>query len=332
MDNILQILQKCKTVGFDKMSDADKSSLLKAMARRDHIGAQLRQAFAAVQGEMLLPILDQQSYIRKIFRPVNTNGEQVGFPVRSKKIRAAWYGTANSNVPQRQTGSELVYLNYFPIEGGVRWTLKQLRAGNIRLIENHQNDMMNEVLYKETLAGFELIQAAYDSGNGDIKDIARLTTTNSSISSNAEGKYLSVAVLNEMAVVGDVGDYTGEDGGQDIQQIFLSARRFADIRKWADTSIQSLGDNTRDAIFNRGKNVGSTLWGMEFQKVREPEFVDDTKAWGFTTDFGVMGISEPWNTFDDPTAINTREQGITGQEEIGFAITNVHGAVVYNFQ
>ena len=326
MDNIKMILDKASTSDFDSLTKEDKVTLFKSMALENETGEQLRKAYGAVQGELLLPLIRQESSIRRIFKEQFTNGEQIEFPIRSKRIRAGWYGADGANTPQRQATSSNIYIHTFKIDGGCRWALKQLRTGNYNLVEELQNDMIDEVVYKEDLAGWTLIKAAVTYG--DIESIATLTTTNSDITDNKQGTSLSVAVLTEMITVAD----EKPDGGRILTDLYITPRRYGDIRKWVDTSLQDLADGTRAEMFSAGQAIGEKgVWDIALHKVRNAQFVDNTKAYGFSSSFGTMAIAEHWHTVDDPTAILKWEQGLIGKEEVGFGITDVEGCVVYGF-
>jgi hypothetical protein len=122
------------------------------------------------------------------------------------------------------------------------------------------------------------------------------------------------------------------DGGRMLTDLFVTPRRYGDLRTWVDTNLQNLSDGIRTEIFKAGQSIGASgVWDVNIWKVRNPQFVDNTKAWGFGKGFGVMAISERFHTVEDPTAILRWKQGIIGKEECGFAITDPESAVVYNF-
>jgi hypothetical protein len=328
MDKIFAILNKVKAAenGFDSLSQDDKIDLFKAMAREDEIGERLRVAYGAVQGPLLLPVIRQESQIRRIYKEQFTGGEQVEFPIRSKRIRAGWYGADGANTPMRQATQSNIYIHTFRIDGGCRWPLKQLRTGNYNLVEELQNDMIDTIVYKEDLAGWTLAKAALTYG--DIESIATLTTSNSDITDNKQGTSLSVNVLAEMITVAD----EKPEGGRMLTDLFITPRRYGDLRKWVTTDLQDLADGTRGELFNAGQAIGEKgVWDIAIHKVRDAQFVDNTKAWGFAKGFGIMAVGENWHTTNDPTAIMKWEMGLIGKEEIGMGIVDVEGAVVYSF-
>jgi len=328
MEKLFAILNKVKNSenGFNSLSQDDKVELFKSMAREDEVGEKLRVAYGAVQGPLLMPLIRQESQIRTIFKEQFTGGAQVEFPIRSKRIRAGWYGADGGNTPMRQVAQDNIYIHTFRIDGGCRWSLKQLSTGNYNLVEELQNDMVDEIVYKEELAGWTLIKAAYNYG--DIESIATLTTSNSDITDNKQGTSLSMAVLAEMITVAD----EKPEGGRSLTDLFITPRRYGDLRKWVTTDLQDLSDGTRQELFNAGQAIGERgVWDIAIHKVRHAQFVDNTKAWGFSKGFGVMAVGENWHTVNDPTAIMKWEMGLIGKEEVGFGVLDVEGAIVYNF-
>lgn len=326
MEEIELILAKASKEGFDGLSHEEKTELFKNMARQDDMGQALRTAYGAVQGELLLPVIRQESHVRRIFKEQFTNGEQVEFPIRSKRIRAGWYGAGGSNTPQRQATSDNIYIHTFPIQGGVRWSFKQLKTGNYNIVEELQNDMADAVVYQEELAAWTLIKAAL--AYGDIESIATLTTTNSDITDNKQGTSLSIHVLTEMITVAD----EKPEGGRILTDLYITPRRYGDLKKWVTTNLQDLSDGTRDELFKAGQAIGDKgIWDIAIHRVRNAQFVDNTKAWGFGKGFGVMNVGEKWHTTDDPMAKMKWEQGLIGIEEVGFGITDVESSIVYNF-
>lgn len=324
MKKILAILDKVAS-GVE-ITDGDKVEIFKGMARRDPFGAQLREAYGSIQGQLLLPLMRQESFIRRIFTENFTNGQQIEFPIRSKRIRAGWYGADRSHTPQRFATSDSIYIHTFPIQGGVSWDLDQIKTGNYNIVEQLQNDMVDEIVYKEEYAGWALIKAAFNYG--DIESIATLTTGNSLITDNRQGSNFSIYVFNEILTTADL----KPDGGREITDMFMTPRRHGDMKSWVTTVLQDLPEQTRASMFNAGGNMNAQgVYGVAFHKVRDAEFVDDTKLWAFGNNFGVMAVDERWHTINDPMAIMRWRQGIIGREKVGFGITDVESAVVYNF-
>jgi hypothetical protein len=323
MQKLKDILTKSASGEF--LNHEDKTYLFMSMADKGPVGDSLRAAYGSVQGPLLTPLLRQESNIRRIYKEQFTNGQQIEFPVRSKRIRAAWFGADRSHTPMRQANSDNVYAHCFPIQAGIRWTLKQIKTGNYSIVEGLQNDMVDSVRYQEEAAGWGLVKAA--DGMGDIENIATLTTLNSVITDNKQGTMFSMYVFNEVTTVADL----KPDGGREISDIYMSPRRYSDMKHWVTTVLQDLDDGTRQEMMKKGPSADTGLWGVAFHKVRDPEFVDDTKLYAFASNFGIMAIDEAFHVIDDGNAKSTFEQGIIGREEVGFAITDLESCVIYNF-
>jgi len=304
----------------EALNDSEKRELFMEMGKSTSEAEQLRKDFAQTRGELLLPVLRQQSLIRQIFTEQNTNGQQIPFPIRSKKIRAAWYMASISGVPQRTAEQDEMVFPTFYIKGGVRWYLDYAKAGNYELIEGLENDQMDEVAYKENLAGWTLIKAAESSS--DMLSIPKLSSN---------GAQFTVDVMIEI-----ITQLEEQEDRRQISDIYLSPRRYNEILSWAKLDVQQLDDGTRREIFSRGPDAVASIlrsWGVAFHKVFDPEFVDDTKCYCFDGNrFGIMPVDKRWETVHDDQAKMTWEDGWIGREQIGFGITDVPSGCVYNFQ
>jgi len=302
----------------DALSDSEKRELFMEMGKNSREAEELRKDFAASRGELLLPVLRQQSLIRQIFRESFTNGQQIPYPIRSKRIRAAWFMASISGVPQRTAEQDEMVFPTFYIKGGARWYLDYARAGNYELIEELENDQMDEVAYKENLAGWTLIKAA--EASGDMLVIDKIS---------AETGF-TVKVMVEI-----ITNLEEQDDKRQISDIYLSPRRYNDILNWAKLDVEQLDDGTRREIFSRGPEAVANIlrsWGVAFHKVFDPEFVDDTKCYCFQgSRFGVMPVDKRWETVHDDQAKMTWEDGWIGREQVGFGITDLPSGCVYKF-
>jgi hypothetical protein len=301
------------------LNDSEKRELFMEMGKTTVEAEELRRDFAQTRGELLLPVLKQQSLIRQIFSESFTNGQQIPYPIRSKKVRAAWFMASISGVPQRTAEADEIVFPTFYIKGGVRWYLDYAKAGNYELIEGLENDQMDEVAYKENLAGWTLIKAA--EASGDMLVIDKLAS---------DGATFTIPVMVEI-----ITQLEQQPDRRKITDIYLSPRRYNEMLKWAQLDIQQLDDGTRREIFSRGPDaVASVLssWGVAFHKCYDPEFVNDTKCYCFDgTRFGVMPVDKRWETVHDDQAKMTWEDGWIGREQVGFGITDLPSGCVYKF-
>lgn len=303
----------------EALNDTEKRELFMEMGNTTPEAEDLRRDFAQTRGELLLPVLRQQSLIRQIFTESFTNGQQIPFPIRSKRIRAAWFMASISGVPQRTGEADEIVFPTFYIKGGVRWYLDYAKAGNYELIEGLENDQMDEIAYKENLAGWTLIKAA--EASGDMLVISKLAT---------DGDRFSVNVMIEI-----ITQQEEQPDRRKITDIYLSPRRYNEMLKWAQLNVEELDDGTRREIFTGGPERISNIlrsWNVAFHKCFDPEFVNDTKCYCFDgTRFGHMPVDKRWETVHDDQAKMTWEDGWIGREQLGFGITDLPSGLVYSF-
>jgi len=302
----------------EALNAEEKKELFIEMSKNTSEAEQLRKDFAITRGELLMPVLRQQSLIRQIFKEVSTGGQQLAFPIRSKKIKAAWYMPSISGTPQRTAESDEIYFPTFVIRGGARWYLDWLKTGNYALIEELENDVMDEIAYKENLAGWTLIKAAENSG--DMLVIDKLS---------AETGF-TVNVMIEI-----ITKLEEQEDRRMITDIYLSPKRYNEMLKWAQLDVSQLDDGTRREIFVAGPTKVSSIlknWGVAFHKSYDAAFVDDTKCYCFDgTRFGKMPVDITWETIHDDQAKMTWEDGWIGREQLGFGVTDMPSSCVYKF-
>ena len=130
------------------------------MGESDTQGLLLRTEFAQVQGELLQPVLREESFVERIFRRTPVSEESMRFPIRSRKVRSGWYATGNDSVPMRTAEQKETFINTFWLDAGARWPLDYLKAGNASLIDDLLEDMVDDLGYKINLQGMSLIKWA----------------------------------------------------------------------------------------------------------------------------------------------------------------------------
>jgi len=313
---IHEILEKASS--GQELTYDEKKLLFKAMGENTDFAAELRRDFAYSRGEVLRPVLREQSLIRSIFKETQVD-EDVPFPVRGEKVRSAWYTASLGGTSMRTMEEDEIYIPSFFIRGGVRWKRDLLRSGNVNLIEQLENDQVDSVVYLENFAGWKLIKAAHAAG--DLLNIPHITG----------GDTFTLDVMIEIITRMDE---RGDDRRQ-ITDIYLSPRRYHEILKWAKLDVQQLDDGTRREIFVGGPEAVANVlksWNVAFHKVLNPRFVDDTKCYCFDArTFGIFKVDIPWETQEDILAAMSWEAGWIGREKVGFGILDVAAGCVYNF-
>lgn len=313
----------------EDITTEDKIVLFKAMGQTDSRAQQMRIDFAAEQGELLKPILREESFIETIFKRDDTNGEQRNYPIRSKKVRAAWNSTGTDSVPSRIAEQKDTQFNTYWLEAAARWKLDHLKQGNVGLVDRQMTDMMDNLAYKVNFAGMALIKTAEILG--DISTIATITG----------GNKLTLNVIEKIMTFLE----KRTEGANKVTDIFLSVNRynelvtlsnFASSSSTSTTDSLSIPEQERQKIYAGGldgiSNIYLSNFGVRLHKIRKTEFVNDGKCYAFdVNNFGVMPVDENLETMADNAAANRYETGIQARQKQGFGITNVDSGVVYDF-
>jgi len=319
MNTLEQILAKLDK--GEAITPEEKRELFKAMGGNDTLAMELRRDYAASRADVVAPLIAQQSLIRNIFRErTSDDGQALKFPIRSKRVRSAWFTSGAGTAPQRTAEIDEVSFPTFDIKAGCRWPVDYYRSGSYDIVEDLENDAIEDVVYKENAAGWSLIQAA--SIHGDAMRIAKLATE--------DGFTLKVlkTILTRM-------DEQVDDSRR-VTDIYLSPSRYYQLIDWAKLDTQQLPDGTRQEIFSKGDAGLSQLlsgFNIAIHKVSKPEFVDDDAMYGFDRNrFGYMPVEKRWETVQDTQAAMTWEDGWVGRKKCGFGIVDLPSMVRYDFK
>lgn len=292
--------------GSDKLSRQEKVEMLKAIASDTAEAAIARKAYAKSRAAVLLPLLDVQSTVRKIFTPeVLDANANATYPISFDYTEMAAFMPKYGGAVITQVEGDEIGIPTFGIEGGARYKIDIARQGRIDVAEESMRLMKNRIVAKEEFAGWRTIKGALSGFNSNQTVYC---------SGGVENFHsFSKKAINSMYVQMDVQRRQGT-------QLFVSPRSYGDIREWSQSSIDFL---TQREIFQNGGLVGGNIWDMSLNKVYDSTLVADSEAYLFDTKtFGKMPIRQALETYEDPTAILQWEIGVLGRELVGFGVTD----------
>lgn len=321
------------------LTDKDKRFLFKEMAKNTSQAKAMRTDYAAVQSEVLQPILSEESFVERIFTRIDTGGEQITFPIRSKKVRSAWYSTGTDSVPQRTTEMKETHFNSFSLEAGIDWNLNLMKTGNIQLIDDQFDDMIGDLAYKVNYSGMALIKWA--ERVGDLGAINRIT------SAPGGGAKLSLPVVRGITTFLE----KRTEGRVTATDIFLSTSRYNELIELSQFASAgagniavgqpsvvefSLPEKQREKLYEGGIEGLSSFFipafNITLHKVRRNEFINDDKAYIFDKKtFGKMPVDEELETMEDDSGKKRFRMGVISRQKQGFGISDVEAGAVYYF-
>lgn len=291
---------------MEKLSFNEKVALFKALAT----DVTARKEYAATRAEVILPLIDTQSTIRAIFNPeVLPPGAQSTYTIPFDDVNCAWVMPQIGGIPQIQVEGTEIYVSTFGIDAAVQWQIDIATQGRFNVGERATKLLKNKIIEQEELAGWSLIKAH-----------AAVLAENQKVSASS----LDVDCFNDILTTGDV-------LRRKITDIYVSPKRFADMRKWVTAT--DLSDNMKDKAFADAGMM--SVWGINIHKVYDSRLVSDYKAYAFGQrdgyTYGVMPIRQQLQTFDNPIAIMEWKIGIMARENLGFAILDEKALVEVTF-
>lgn len=289
-----------------KLSTKEKQELLKAIAGQTPEHNAARAEYIKSRAAVLLPLIDSQSTVRKIFStevlPLGSNSTYpVSFDYTEVASYMPKYGGAIVNLLE---GDEIA-IPTFGIEGGVNYKMDIAAEGRIDIADESVRLFKNRIIAKEERAGWQTIKGALSGFNANQTVYC---------SGGVEPFHaFSKKAINSAYVQMDIQRRQGS-------QLFVSPRSYGDIREWSQSSIDFL---TQREIFQNGGLVGGNIWDMSLNKVYDSALVADSEAYLFDTrTFGKMPIKQELVTYENPVAILNWEVGILGRERVGFGVTD----------
>ena len=293
---------------MEKLTFEERVEMFKALAE----SPQSRSAYAISRANVILPLLDEQSTIRSIFTPeVLPPGAQATYDIPFDDVNCAWVMPQIGGIPQIQVEGTEVYVSTFGIDAAVQWQIDVARQGRFQVGERATKLLKNKIIEQEELAGWSLIKAHAAVLDGKQK----VTASNG----------LTVDTFNDIVTAGDL-------LRRKITDIYVSPKRFSDMRKWVTTT--SLSSGLKDKAFEAAGLI--EVWGVRIHRVYNSKLVTDDKGYAFGQrdgyTYGVMPIRQQLQTFDNPIAIMEWKIGVMARENVGFAVLDEKGLIEVTFE
>lgn len=285
----------------------EKVAMFKAIAE----SPQSRSDYAASRAQVILPLLETQSTIRAIFTPETLPpGAQATYDIPFDDVNCAWVMPQIGGIPQIQVEGTEIYVSTFGIDAAVQWQMDVARQGRFQVGERATNLLKNKIIEQEELAGWSLIKA-HAAVLGDDQKV------------NASNG-LTVDTFNDIVTTGDL-------LRRKVTDIYVSPKRFADMRKWVTAT--DLSNTIKDKAFEAAGLI--EVWGVRIHRVYDSKLVSDNKGYAFGQrdgyTYGVMPIRQTLQTFDNPIAIMEWKIGIMARENVGFAVLDEKGLIEVTF-
>lgn len=285
----------------------EKVAMFKAIAE----SPQSRSDYAASRAQVILPLLETQSTIRAIFNPeILPAGAQATYDIPFDDVNCAWVMPQIGGIPQIQVEGTEIYVSTFGIDAAVQWQMDVAKQGRFQVGERATNLLKNKIIEQEELAGWSLIKA-HAAVLGDDQKV-----------SAPNG--LTVDAFNNIVTAGDL-------LRRKVTDIYVSPKRFADMRKWVTAT--DLSDGLKDKAFAAAGLI--EVWGVRIHRVYDSKLVSDDKGYAFGQrdgyTYGVMPIRQTLQTFDNPIAIMEWKIGIMARENVGFAVLDEKGLIEVTF-
>lgn len=293
---------------MEKLSFEERVEMFKALAE----SPQSRSAYAISRASVILPLLDEQSTIRSIFTPeVLPPGAQATYDIPFDDVNCAWVMPQIGGIPQIQVEGTEVYVSTFGIDAAVQWQIDVARQGRFQVGERATKLLKNKIIEQEELAGWSLIKA-----HAAVLDSKQKVTASNG---------LTVNTFNDIVTAGDL-------LRRKITDIYVSPKRFADMRKWVTATDLSSG--LKDKAFEAAGLI--EVWGVRIHRVYNSKLVTDDKGYAFGQrdgyTYGVMPIRQQLQTFDNPIAIMEWKIGVMARENVGFAVLDEKGLIEVTFE
>lgn len=292
----------------EKLTFEEKVALFKAIAENP----QSRSEYAISRASVILPLLEVQSTIRAIFNPeILPPGAQATYDIPFDDVNCAWVMPQIGGIPQIQVEGTEIYVSTFGIDAAVQWQMDVARQGRFQVGERATNLLKNKIIEQEEMAGWSLIKAHA----AVLADDQKVTAS----------KGLTVDAFNDIVTAGDL-------LRRKITDIYVSPKRFSDMRKWVTAT--DLSDNLKDKAFAAAGMM--EVWGVRIHRVYDKRLVSDDKGYAFGQrdgyTYGVMPIRQTLQTFDNPIAIMEWKVGIMARENLGFAVLDEKALLEVTFE
>lgn len=316
-----------------------------ALFRSTATSAQARQDYAASRANVIVPELAVQSTVRYIFTPERlAPGATPVYDIPFTDVECTYTMPQIGGIPTVQVEGKQMSVDTFGIDGGVEYQQDVAKDGRFQVGALATTMLKNRFIAQEELAGWNLIKLHAAALPSTQKLQARKLDGTAATAGNGQ---LGIGTLNDLITLGDeIGV-----GGRRVTDIYVSPRRFGDLRNSALVGGQILPDAWKQQLFSVGQsqpantnpNVfstpanGTVVPGMDIRihKVYNRLLVANDKGYAFTQKdgftYGVMPIREELSTRDNPIAFLEWKIGIVGRERLGFGVLDDKGLLEITF-
>jgi hypothetical protein len=297
-----------------------------ALFRQTALNPQARMDFAASRANVIQPELEIQSTVRFIFNPeLLPGGATPIYDIPFEDVDCVYIMPQIGGIPTVQMEGKQMSVDTFGLDGGVEYQMDIAKDGRFQVGQLATLMLKNRFIKQEELAGWNLIKL----------HAAALPTTqklqayaNDGTQGAAGTGKLNIYTVNELITLADeIGI-----GGRRITDIYVSPRRFGDLRN--ALTMQALPEGMRQQIWGNGKGSDSVA-DIRIHRVYNTALVANNKGYAFTQKdgirYGVMPIRENLSTRDNPIAVLEWKIGIIGRERLGFGVLDSKGLVEVTF-
>lgn len=297
-----------------------------ALFRETAINPQRRSDYAASRANVINPELEVQSTVRFIFAPEQlAPGATPVYDIPFEDVECTYVMPQIGGIPTVQMEGKIMTVDTFGLDGGVEYQIDVAKDGRFQVGQLATTMLKNRFIQQEELAGWNLIKlhAASLKSNQKIQALK----DDGTVGAAGTGK-LNVGTINEMITTADeIGV-----GGRRITDIYVSPRRFGDLRN--QLTMMALPESIRTQLWSNGKGTDNVA-DVRIHRVYNRALVPNNKGYAFTQKdgyrYGVMPIREELTTRDNPIAILEWKIGIIGRERLGFGVLDDKGLVEVTF-
>jgi len=297
-----------------------------AAFRRTSESVQDRVNFMESRAAVVLGLLDEQSTVRDIYAVERVPaGGSTKYDIPFDDINMVFLMPQIGSYPSINVEGDEIYVDTFALHGGVDWQEDVARDGRFQVVERATRLLANKFIRQEELHGWSLIRAHAAALPSTQKLQAYLNS--GSVASPGAGIMNIFTLAEALTLADELGN-----GGRRITDIYMSPRRFNDLRTQAGNS--ALPDDMRSAAWNNGRgNIPTNE--IRFHKVYNRTLVANNKAYAFAQregfNYGVMPIRSQVRTRDNPMAMTENKQGVLADERIGFGVLDDKGLIEITF-
>lgn len=288
------------------ISKAEQTKLLKALAVEGPEGDKARKEFGASRADFVLPLLETQSTVRNIFTVENLEaGATPSYPISFEDVPMAYIAPTLSGPAAIVLQGDEIFVPQLKMQGYVEFPSQFAADARYNIVQKATNALKNSMIQKEEFVGWRVAKATISGVRSD-----QTVWTGGIASAGNLFSSLSISGLNLMLT-------RMQQMGRELTDVFVTPLRYSDIRNWQTAQIDY--DTQREIIQNAGL-PRAALFGANIHTVYNTNLINDGEGFGFDKrTFGVMPITRPLITREDPMAFTRDAIGTHAFTTMGFA-------------